>query len=141
MNNHNVKQVIVIRKDLNMRKGKIAAQAAHASMKAILGLCSFKETCIVLDKNNVATKLSKSIADDMFKWLNEEFTKVVVSVNSEKEMLDIYHLILHTSDVPVSLIMDAGKTEFNGVPTYTCIAVGPAEASKVDAFTGNLKLL
>lgn len=141
MSDHNVKQVIVVRKDLNMRKGKIAAQAAHASMKVFLDLCSVKENRIVLDKGNVTQKLSKSVADDMFKWLNEGFTKVVVSADSEKEMMDIYHLILQTSDVPVALILDAGKTEFNGVATYTCIAVGPAEASKVDAFTGKLKLL
>jgi PTH2 family peptidyl-tRNA hydrolase len=77
----------------------------------------------------------------MFQWISGGQTKVVVSVDSEKELMDIYHNILQTSDVPVSLILDAGRTEFNGVATYTCIAVGPAEVSKVDAFTGKLKLL
>lgn len=138
---HNIKQVIVVRKDLNMRKGKMCAQAAHASVKSIMQLCSMKENRIVLDKGNVTQKLSKGVADDMFKWLNEGQTKVVVGVDSEKEMMDIYHLILQTSDVPVALILDAGRTEFNGVATYTCIAVGPAEESKVDAFTGKLSLL
>ena len=136
-----VKQVIVVRKDLNMRKGKIAAQAAHASVKSILQMASIKDNRIVLDKGNVTTKLSKSAADDMFQWVNDGQAKVVVSVDSEKELMDIYHSILQTSDVPVSLILDAGRTEFNGVATYTCIAVGPAEVSKVDAFTGKLKLL
>jgi len=124
-----------------MRKGKIAAQAAHASVKSLLQMASIKDSRIVLDKGNVTTKLSKDAADDMFQWVNDGQAKVVVSVDSEKELMDIYHLILQTSDIPVALILDAGRTEFNGVATYTCIAVGPAEVSKVDAFTGNLKLL
>ena len=141
MSKREVKQVIVVRKDLNMRKGKIAAQAAHASVKSLLQMASIKDSRIVLDKGNVTTKLSKDAADDMFQWVNDGQAKVVVSVDSEKELMDIYHLILQTSDIPVALILDAGRTEFNGVATYTCIAVGPAEVSKVDAFTGNLKLL
>ena len=141
MSEGGVKQVIVIRKDLNMRKGKIAAQAAHASMKAILDLCSIKDNRIVLDKGNVTTKLSKPAAEDIFKWLNTGFTKVVVSVNSEKELMDIYYELVHRTDIPVGLILDAGKTEFNGVATYTALAVGPAETSKVDEFTGKLPLL
>lgn len=122
------KQVIVIRKDLNMRKGKIAAQAAHASMGALLSVCD-------RDENQIAFKLDDRIRD----WLEGPFKKICVYVESEQELLDI-HQSAKDAGLINCLIKDNGLTEFNGIPTYTCVAVGPDYNEKIDQITGNLPL-
>jgi PTH2 family peptidyl-tRNA hydrolase len=129
------KQVIVVRKDLNMRKGKIAAQVAHASLGAYFKACEQKGYSGAVQKNGVFLKDTP-----MFQWLTGPFTKICVSVDSEKELLDLVEKakekkILHC------LITDAGKTEFNGVPTNTCAAFGPEWCDVLDQLTGHLKLL
>jgi len=122
------KQVIVVRKDLNMRKGKIAAQAAHASLKAILDLCH-------KDGDNLTLHM-----DDRLKpWITGLFKKICVSVNSEAELINIYQQALDAGLI-CSIIKDSGLTEFNGVPTLTTVAVGPDRADKIDAITGKLSL-
>ena len=126
----NTKQVIVLRKDLNMRKGKMVAQGAHASMKAILDQGA-KD-----DGDNYAIKMTPAMED----WLCGTFTKVCVSVNSEDELLSIYNKAKEQK-VICSLIQDAGFTEFNGTPTYTAVAVGPGEVETINKITGDLKLL
>lgn len=113
------KQVIILRKDLNMRKGKMVAQGAHASMKAVL---------TNLPDKRVTT------------WLQGPFKKVVVGVNSEEELLEVYQGAC-ASGLITSLIRDAGLTEFDGVPTLTAVAVGPDTEENVDKITGELKLL
>lgn len=129
------KQVIVMRKDLNMRKGKIAAQAAHASMGALLK-CFRKYT--TSDNTTVyETEFGQNCVLDS--WLNGKFTKICVSVDSEKELLDIYESI--PDDMPKTLITDVGLTEFNGIPTITCFCVGPFTSEDIDLYTGHLKLL
>lgn len=114
-----MKQVIVMRKDLNMRWGKAIAQGAHASLAVTL----------------------ENIDDPRVKaWLADRFRKIAVRVDSEEELLEIYERA-KKAGLLVRLITDAGLTEFNGVPTHTCIAVGPDEASNIDPITGHLKLL
>lgn len=134
-----VKQVIVVRKDLNMRKGKIAAQVAHASLGLILGLMKTDKIVMSSGKNHV-WYLSEKIGGPIELWLNGPFAKICVYVNSDQELLDIQHKATELS-VPNYLITDSGKTEFGGVPTRTCIAVGPDFNSKVDLITGGLPLL
>jgi PTH2 family peptidyl-tRNA hydrolase len=73
-------------------------------------------------------------------WLNGLFTKVVVSCDSEQELLELYEQA-NSNGLPSSLIVDAGLTEFNGVPTKTCIAIGPAKSEYIDKITEHLKLL
>lgn len=128
------KQVIIIRKDLKMRKGKIASQAAHASMKAILDEGYVQTDAIGLD--TFIIPMCAEIDD----WLNGIFTKICVSVDSEEELLNIYQQA-KDAELVCSLIRDAGLTEFDGVPTYTAVAIGPARNEDVDKITGNLKLL
>lgn len=124
-----VKQVIVVRKDLNMRKGKIAAQAAHASLKVFLDR---KKTC----DGFLVVPLDSAMSE----WVNGIFTKVVVCVDSEAELLEVYRKA-GDAGLPSSLVRDAGHTEFHGVPTYTTVAIGPADADAIDAITGGLRLL
>lgn len=120
-----VKQVIVIRNDLNMRKGKMVAQGAHAS-------CSFMSFKL----QSGSPKLSK----EEEQWIQGSFAKVCVRVDSEEELLEIYQKAKDAM-LTVHLITDSGKTEFNGVPTKTCLAIGPAAVGKIDKITGHLKLL
>jgi PTH2 family peptidyl-tRNA hydrolase len=112
-----MKQVIVLRKDLNMRKGKMVAQGAHASLAAFL----------------LASAKAKKA------WAENFETKICVSVDSEKELLDIYAQA-KSHDLTVALIEDKAFTEFNE-PTLTALAIGPAESEIIDKVTKSLKLL
>jgi len=119
-----------------MRKGKMIAQGAHASMKVILdemhqsqNYADFKELTIEV--------VNDSPLDE---WLCGIFTKVVVGCNSEEELLALQRKAAEGC-LRNALIQDAGKTEFHGEPTYTALAIGPEEASVIDEITGDLKLL
>lgn len=111
------KQVIVVRTDLKMGKGKIAAQVAHAS------LCSF-------------LKSSKKARKE---WLNHGASKSVVKVRSKEELLDIYKKA-KSKKLPVCIIKDAAKTQLKH-PDYTAVGIGPEENKKIDEITKKLKLL
>lgn len=131
-----IKQVIVMRKDLNMRKGKIAAQAGHAVLSVILKkmntlnqfFWSVEEDKIVFEGDEVL--------DD---WFANSYTKICLYVNSEQELLNLKSEADKLGFI-TSLIKDNGTTEFNGVPTYTCLAFEPLPAEKIDVLTGNLPL-
>lgn len=137
----NSKQVIVVRKDLNMRKGKIAAQVAHASMAAILRLIEQKkivhnESIGWVQRGDEYSKDLSSVID----WLNGSFTKIVVGIDHERDLLQLSRDadFLH---IPHALIQDSGRTEFNGIPTYTALAIGPYHSEEIDKLTINLPLL
>lgn len=115
----NLKQIIIMRKDLGMRAGKMVAQGAHASMAAVLNH---------LDDPRVQ------------QWLNGSFAKVCVRVESEEELLAVYDAAV-SAGLITALITDSGRTEFHGVPTRTCIAVGPDSPDNLQPITGDLKLL
>ena len=150
----NTKQVIVFRKDLlkgpnAIRKGKFGAQVAHASLGALLKLfnISKKEPIRLGSYGDIepgqtyyeysVTFGENTVLDD---WLNGKFTKVVVSVNSDEELLEL-NKALDETVIPHALITDSGLTEFHGVLTNTCLGIGPYEAEEIDKFTGNLPLL
>ncbi len=126
--NTDYKQVIVIRRDLQCRKGKLCSQAAHASLKAILDQC-------VKKKDTYTLHLDSRIEP----WINGLFKKICVSVNSEKELLEVYNKAKDAGLI-CSLIKDAGLTEFHGIPTLTCAAIGPDRADIIDIITGKLPL-
>ena len=120
-----------MRNDLGMRKGKMIAQGAHASMKVLLqggGMDAER------------TQFTLQTWPALAAWLGGRFTKVCVSVDSEAALDDIVAKA-RAAGGPVALIVDAGQTEFHGVPTKTCCAVGPAWTDEVDAITGALSLL
>ena len=72
-------------------------------------------------------------------WLKSSFAKVCLVVNSEQELLDI-EAKAKAAGVECHVVTDSGRTEFNGVPTKTCLALGPDYDEKIDPITGNLKL-
>jgi PTH2 family peptidyl-tRNA hydrolase len=135
------KQVIVMRKDLNMRKGKMVAQGAHASMKVLLDLMYEMKSSDMLNQGPAVSRTFATLQDSPVNhWLTGRFTKICVSVDSEVQLLEIVGKakdagLLH------ALITDAGLTEFDGVPTRTCAAIGPADPEDIDKITGHLKLL
>jgi len=114
-----IKQVIVVRTDLEMGKGKIAAQVGHA---CVMG----------------AEHVRKSHPE----WFNEWWAgqeKVVVKVSGIKELQEIKKHAIEL-DLPWSEVSDAGHTQL-APGTTTCISIGPAPENLIDKVTGNLKLL
>lgn len=114
-----MKQIIVMRKDLKMPRGKEIAQGAHASMKA---------TLLHMEDSRVV------------EWLAGLFTKIAVGVDSEEDLLAVYNSAIERGIIAEQII-DSGLTVFNGVPTLTCIAVGPDTHENLKPVTGHLKLL
>jgi PTH2 family peptidyl-tRNA hydrolase len=134
-----VKQVIVWRKDLNVRKGKLASQAAHASLNGFLNLMrkiKFEES----GTNHFILMTEYSEESLLNKWLDGSYTKIVLGCENENELLDLYNLA-QEKDLPTTLVTDNGLTEFNGVKTNTCISIGPFVSSVIDSITGHLKPL
>lgn len=128
-----VKQVIVVRTDLNMRKGKIGAQCAHAAMKSLLAKIQAARS--IGPYEPMAHFDAVELA-----WYFGNFRKIVVGVDSEAALLDIETRAL-VIGLRCYLITDNGLTEFHGVPTMTCLAIGPNLGSEIDVITGGLKLL
>ena len=124
------KQVLIIRKDLNMRKGKIASQAAHASMAAILNQMRKEGNTLVLNLDD----------ERLSPWITGRFKKICVSVNSEAELLAV-HSKAKELGLITSLIVDSGLTEFHGNATMTAVAIGPDREDKIDEVTKHLPLL
>lgn len=112
-----MKQVIIIRQDLKMDKGKLSVQCSHASVECVL-------------------KSNKNILD---KWLNEGGKKIILKVKDLKELL-YYRDLAKKYRLNYSLIKDAGKTFFKK-PTITCLGIGPDEEEKIDKVSGRLKML
>jgi PTH2 family peptidyl-tRNA hydrolase len=119
-----IKQVIVIRRDLRMRRGKEIAQGAHASMAWL--------------RQRVLRGLTPSGAAGLVE-LSEVERKVTVKVGSEEQLMAVYEQALRAGLV-AHLITDGGLTEFGGVPTRTCLGIGPDYDDRIDPVTGDLEL-
>lgn len=136
------KQWILVRKDLKMPKGKLAAQVAHASMGAVLEL--FKAVHDVgHGLNSNITQIRKASLINYEKamacWLEGSFVKVVVGVENEAHLQNMYDMA-YLRHLPCCLIRDQGRTVFKE-PTITCAAIGPCEPEAVSDWLGDLKLL
>lgn len=112
-----MKQVIVMRADLGMSKGKLAAQACHASLGAYQRA----------DDGNIR------------EWELEGGKKVVVQVKSQEELFEVYELV-KAAGIPSFLVRDAGHTELPP-STITGLGIGPDKDEKIDKITQDLKLL
>ena len=112
------KLTLVVRADLGMGRGKLAAQAAHAAVSAALASLG---------------------TPDLRAWLRDGQPKVVLRADSEEHLSAIAEQA-RASALPVQVIHDAGRTQVaEGTPT--CCAVGPAAASRIDTVTSELSLL
>src|ERR1035441_1123510 len=130
---NNTKQVIVIRKDLNLRRGKEIAQGSHASMAFITRRFALSE---MWEHGPVFEVALTFVERD---WLDNSFRKICVQVQSEEELMDIYNKAL-AAGLTAHLVEDSGLTEFHNVKTKTCIAIGPDYDEKIDPITKHLKL-
>lgn len=139
----NIKQIIVIRKDLKMRRGKEIAQGSHASIAFITRrlqheyqrLTGMVRPAIYRQGETLDCKLSEVELE----WISEGFKKVCVTVNSAAELFELHQKAV-TSGLESHLIVDNGLTEFNNVHTPTALAIGPDEDEKIDVITGALPL-
>jgi PTH2 family peptidyl-tRNA hydrolase len=113
-----VKLALVVRTDLDMGRGKIAAQVAHAA---------------------VAAALASQGTADFAAWLRDGQPKVVLKVTTGAQLRDVV-VKAHEAGLPVEVVHDAGRTQV-APGTATCCAVGPAESARIDAVTGDLALL
>ncbi|NIO22539.1 MAG: peptidyl-tRNA hydrolase [Candidatus Aenigmarchaeota archaeon] len=111
------KQVIVVRKDLGMDKGKIAAQVAHASLEA------YKETDL----------------ETRERWEEGGSKKVVLKVENLKKLMELKERV-KSERIPYAVIRDAGKTQIEP-GTVTSLGIGPVEEDRIDRLTKELKLL
>lgn len=109
-----LKQVILVRSDLKMSKGKVAAQVAHAAVDATL-------------------QSNKKLVD---KWRSMGMKKITLKVNSEEELVRFKELA-DRAHLTCALITDAGHTELQP-HTKTCLAIGPDAETKIDKITGEL---
>jgi peptidyl-tRNA hydrolase, PTH2 family len=125
-----VKQIIIIRKDLRMGRGKEIAQGAHAAMAWL--------SHRLIHDQNTNTALAQ-FSDAERQWLMTSFRKVTLQVNSEEELLAIYNRAEATG-LQVHLITDSGLTVFHGQPTITCLAIGPDYDDKIDPVTSELRM-
>lgn len=112
-----MKQVILVRADLKLPKGKLAAQAAHASVEAVMNS-------------------DKKMIDS---WRQEGQKKIVLKVDSEKDLIRFLQ-DAKDSGLRTALITDAGKTVI-APGTKTCIAIGPDDEDRIDKITGDLKMI
>ncbi len=119
MSEFKYKQVIVMRADLKMSRGKIAAQAGHAAVSA-------------------AEEARKRCSDWWKAWLKEGQCKIAVKVESERELLE-FERQARELELPHALIYDRGLTELPP-NTLTCLGIGPAPSDKVDKITEKLTL-
>ena len=126
------KQVIVIRRDLRMRRGKEIAQGAHAAM-------AWLAERVIQRMTPDGTVDHVELSEAERTWLETSFRKVTVKVGSEEELMEVYRKAL-AAGLVVHLVTDRGLTEFGGVPTRTCLAVGPDYDDLVDPVTGDLEL-
>jgi PTH2 family peptidyl-tRNA hydrolase len=136
------KQVIVIRRDLKMGRGKEVSQGAHASMAALLSLGRLSR-CVDDDNQTLSLDFVMSLPPTrdhlaVQEWLEGAFTKICLQVDTEAELLAV-HAAARAAGLPCALIQDSGKTEFHGVPTHTAVAVGPGYPDRIDPITGSLK--
>lgn len=116
-----MKQCILIRSDLKMKPGKLAAQASHSAVGAAL----------------LAFTRYKGLFSE---WDASGSKKVVLKIPTETELVNLYNQAIQ-KNIPAYLVRDAGITTFHGQPTLTCCAIGPIDDWQLQPIVGHLKLL
>jgi len=138
---YTAKQMIVMRRDLKMRKGKIAAQAGHACLEAALAALAKEGRLgdITFENGYITLTPSDKPETALSAWFQNGIAKICVYVDSKEALFEVDQKAKEAGIISV-LICDAGFTEFHGEPTYTCLAFEPQLPEAVDPITGNLPL-
>lgn len=144
-----VKQYIIVRTDLNLSAGKLAAQAAHASMKVFFDKMTFNPAVNVkqfVSEDEVSDESPNFVAHYFFsateeelQWIEGKFTKITKKVKNENQLLKVYNQAIEVG-LNASLIKDAGLYGLEG-ENYTCVAIGPNYVDKCEPVVGKLQLL
>ncbi len=134
-----VKQVIVVRSDLKMVRGKEDAQCGHAVIAWMACRMQMSNLWYNSDNKPVGVHAKAKFTNVEVEWLSGKNKKVTVVVGSEEELMEIDRRAKE-AHILSYVITDEGLTQFNGVPTKTCLALGPDLSEKIDKITGHLKL-
>ena len=124
---NDIKQLILIRRDLKMRRGKEIAQGAHAAMAFL--------TSVISPEGH----FKRALTYKELLWIGGSFTKVVLQVPDGEALFEAFDLA-KDHDIQAKLITDNGTTEFGGVPTVTALAIGPDDSEVLDPLFGHLTL-
>ena len=144
---NDAKQVILIRKDLNMPAGKLGAQVAHASLACILQMGKWSPRIqfnegdgSAIDGHAFEINLKAEGPDTaVHDWMTKSFPKITLEVKNEAQLKRYYDEAV-AAGLPASWIVDAGRTIFDGVPTPTCVGIGAASREQIDAITKRLRV-
>jgi PTH2 family peptidyl-tRNA hydrolase len=133
-----VKQVLVIRRDLGMRRGKEIAQGSHAAAAFLIHRVLWAASGSSQTKGTIWDALR--INPEQRVWMESGMTtKVVLQAKDEEELLEVERLCKQAG-LEVFLIQDAGLTAtgegMKGIPTYTALGIGPTQAEAIDRITG-----
>lgn len=117
--NDEVVQYIVVRQDLNMSPGKMIAQCCHATKGFML--------------------YSLNYSTEEKEWLDGSHATIVLGIKSEDKLINLAEKA-NELNIKCHVVTDEGRTEFNGVSTKTCLALGPARKSVLAPLTKRLRL-
>ncbi len=129
------KQVLVVRKDINMSRGKQGSQASHGAVNALAkGPGAHKV------RTAEGTELRIPLDPEAEAWLDNDYRKIVLAIHSETELLALHERAI-AAGLRCYLVQDNGLTMFDGQKTYTALAIGPHLEAAIDPLTGHLKPL
>ncbi|KAF4931766.1 Peptidyl-tRNA hydrolase 2 [Colletotrichum viniferum] len=126
--NEECKLVLVVRTDLGMTKGKMAAQASHATLACYKSLSK----AATRDPSSAAAKI-------LSRWERLGQAKIAVQIKDQNEMLELMGKA-RSLGITAEVIADAGRTQIEA-GSLTVLGVGPAPKGLVDQVTSHLKLL
>jgi PTH2 family peptidyl-tRNA hydrolase len=121
-----VKHVVVIRRDLKMRRGKEIAQGGHG----------FTNWLLMEAIHSYETQTPFRFSSVQLEWWkNQSVTKIVLQAESEEQLREVYRLAKEAG-LNAHLVIDSGFTEFNDIPTETVVSIGPDLSDRIDKITG-----
>jgi peptidyl-tRNA hydrolase, PTH2 family len=137
------KQVVIFRRDLKVHKGKIGSQVAHASLGAVKSLMTLRDNpkSMSIDYYELAVERISAMGE----WWNLDETTIVLGTSKDstdhfQELLDL-QTAARAKGLPTYLVTDNGTTEFGGVKTITCLAIGPDYTEEFIGLTDHLSPL
>ncbi len=122
--NEDIKMVFLVREDLKLGAGKIAAQVAHAAV----GLYE-----------KISTKGKSYYKNALNHWKEFGAKKIVLRCKDLNDIKHTHHEC-KTFKIPSIMISDAGHTQVDP-GTITVLGIGPEISDKLNKITGNFKLM
>ena len=124
----NVKQVIVVRKDLKLKRGKVASLVAEATMQFILDN----------NESDRPDELHVKLSQQEIRWLDGSFTRDVVGIDSHDALCNLV-LRAELNGMNVYSVFDRSSKKLDEISQLLCVAFGPDEEDQISQVIGNLK--